>query len=85
MSIHKQKLSQSAYYAKNTQDLSTKQRHLISVHPSHLFFYFNSYLLPKQRRSRRLFTTSPEICALGKYVYNANHDMIMLTLAMDGF
>ena len=33
-SILKSNISQSAYYAKNTQYLSTKRRHLTSVHPS---------------------------------------------------
>ena len=68
-SIRKSNISQSAYYAKNTQYLSAKRRHLglTSVHPSTLFFN-------KRRRNRRLFTTSAEIWALlfmGKYVYNA--------------
>ena len=74
-SIRKSNISQSAYYAKNAQDLSTKRRHLTSVHPSTLFFYVTSYLLSKRRRNLRLVTTSPEICQLlfmGKYVYNAN-------------
>ena len=87
-SIRKSSISQSAYYAKNTQDLSMKQRHLTSVHPSNLFSHCNSYLLSKQRRNQRFFTTSAEICALlfmGKYVYNANHDMLMLTFVRDGF
>ena len=37
-SIRKSNISQSAYYAKNTQYLSTKGKHLTSVHPSTLFF-----------------------------------------------
>ena len=37
-SISKSNILQSAYYAKNTQILSTKRRHLTSVHPSNLFF-----------------------------------------------
>ena len=57
-------ISQFAHYTTNTQDLSMKQRHLTSVHPSNLFFYFNGFLLSKQRRNRRLFLTSAEICAL---------------------
>ena len=84
-SIRKSNISQCAYYARNTQYLSTKLRHLTS---KQLIFFFNSYLLSKQRRNRRFFTTSAEICALvfmGKYVYNANHDMIMLTSVIDGF
>ena len=63
-SIRKSNISQSANDAKNTQDLSTKRRHLTSVHPSNLFFHFNRFLLSKQRRNRRLFLTSAEICAL---------------------
>ena len=47
-SILKNNISQSAHHTKNTQDLSMKRRHLTSVHPSNLFFYFNEFLLSKQ-------------------------------------
>ena len=98
MPIHTQisKLKQhfticSLDYTQNTQYLSMKQRHLTSVHPSNLFFYFNRFLLSKQRRNRCLFLTSAEICALvaplsfDQYVKNASYDMKMLTSVIVGF
>ena len=58
------------------------------MHPSNLFFYFNIFLLSKQRRNRRLFLTSAVICAFSafdQYVKNASHDMKILTSVMVGF
>ena len=91
MPIHtpvlKSNISQSAHYIKNMQDLSMKRRHLTSVHPSNLFFYFKGYLLSKQRCNRRLFLTSAEFVhwCFDQYVKNASNDMKMLTPVMVGF
>ena len=60
-SIRKSNISQCAYYAKNTQYLSTKLRHLTSVHPSNLFFsstvihFQNSVVIAVSLRPARRF------------------------------
>ena len=37
------------------------------MHPSNLFFYFNIFLLSKQRRNRPLFLTSAVISAFSAF------------------